>query len=210
LSISEDRLIIPHQVHGVEIRQITTNFFDLSLFEQVEYLEGIDALMTDVKGVCVGVSTADCIPIIIYDPEHSAVCVVHAGWRGTVKRIARHAVMAMISTFHSKPAMMKALIGPGISFDAFEVGNEVYEEFCNASFPMDQISQKRPAMNGEGGDKWHIDLWTCNKIQLHAMGILPANIQISGICTWLHHEQFFSARRLGIKSGRILTAAILH
>ena len=78
LAIQPDRLLMPHQVHGVEVRRITQDVLNLSVSERQAVLEGVDALMTDVKEVCIGVSTADCIPLIIYDPEHTAASVIHA------------------------------------------------------------------------------------------------------------------------------------
>lgn len=201
LGIIPSRLIMPHQVHGTSITQIGKTFFLLSEEVRKTALDGVDALMTNLPGVCIGVSTADCIPIIIYDSEHHAACAVHAGWRGTVKRITRKAVLAMVMAYHSRPEAMKAVIGPGISLKNFEVGDEVYEEFQQEAFPMEQISRKE--------EKWHIDLWEANRLQLHAAGILAENIQLAGICTYDHHEDYFSARRLGIASGRILSGILL-
>ena len=210
LAIQPDRLLMPHQVHGVEVRRVTQDFFDLSASEQQEVLEGVDALMTDIKEVCIGVSTADCIPLIIYDPEHSAASVIHAGWRGTVSRIVRHTVQAMVETYGSDVSRLKAVIGPGISLQSFEVGDEVYTQFAEAAFPMESISSIMPAMNGGTQEKWHIDLWACNRLQLIEAGLSSEQIQVAGICTYEHYEDYFSARRLGINSGRILTAVVIH
>lgn len=210
LGVTDDRIVMPHQVHGVQIRKITLGFLYASADEQTARLEGVDALMTNVHGVCIGVSTADCIPIIIYDPQHEAVCAVHAGWRGTVQRIAREATLAMITEYGSNPSQLQVVIGPGISMEAFEVGDEVYDTFVAANFPMEAISRRMPAMDGTPVEKWHIDLWACNRLQLQAVGVLPEHIHVSGICTWQQSDDYFSARRLGIQSGRILTAAILH
>ncbi len=87
LGISDDRLVMPHQVHLTEVAIIDEAFLKLTADEQQQRLEGVDALMTDVSRLCIGVSTADCIPVLLYDPEHQAVCAIHAGWRGTVQRI---------------------------------------------------------------------------------------------------------------------------
>lgn len=210
LGITDDHLLMPHQVHGVQIRQITKEFLATSTAEQMAALEGVDAVMTDVHDVCIGVSTADCIPIIIYDSVHQAVCTVHAGWRGTVQRIAREALLSMIAAYGSRPSQLQAIIGPGISLEAFEVGDEVYDAFVAADFPMEHISRRMSAMDGSPIEKWHIDLWACNRLQLQAVGVLPEHIHVSGFCTWHQYNDYFSARRLGIHSGRILTGAILH
>ncbi len=210
LCISESGLVMPHQVHGTEILNVDEDFLALEQSERKEKLENVDALMTNVKSICIGVSTADCIPIIIYDSEHEAACVVHAGWRGTVQRIVRKAVLAMISVYGSDPGQMEAVIGPGISLESFEVGDEVYRQFSEASFPMQYISRKMPAMHGGPNEKWHIDLWECNRLQLQSLGLMPSRIHVVGICTYQCYDDFFSARRLGVASGRILTGIVLH
>ena len=216
LGISQDRLIMPHQVHGTSVTQIGRTFFMLSKEVRRAALEGVDAVMTNLTDVCIGVSTADCIPIIIYDREHHAACAVHAGWRGTVKRITRKAVLAMVMAYHSQPEHLKAVIGPGISLKNFEVGDEVYDEFQQEAFPMEQIAKRFDALspaNGSSGlreQRWHIDLWEANRLQLHATGIMPENIQLAGICTYDNCDDYFSARRLGTASGRILTGIIIR
>ena len=201
LGVDKANIIMPHQTHGTETRLISRDFLSLGQATQQMILEGVDALMTDVPGVCIGVSTADCIPIIIYDPEHRATAAIHAGWRGTVARIAVKAVTEMRLAYGSRPEALLAVIGPGISLDAFEVGDEVYDEFASAGFDMAAISRREA--------KWHIDLKECNRLQLVSLGIMPRNIQVSGICTYNNYTDYFSARRLGAQSGRIFTGTII-
>ena len=201
LQIDNRHLLMPHQVHLTEIAIIDDDFLCLGDDERQQRLEGIDAIMTDRAGVCIGVSTADCIPVLLYDGARHAVCAIHAGWRGTVSRIVEKAVQAMGQSYGSKPCDLQAQIGPGISLDSFEVGDEVYDTFAQAGFDMVAISQKRA--------KWHIDLPACNKLQLMAMGVKPERISVSDICTYKSHDTFFSARRLGINSGRIFTAILM-
>ena len=201
LDITDDRLVMPHQVHRTEIAVIDEAFMQLPAVERQALLEGVDALMTDLLGVCVGVSTADCIPVLLYDADHHACCAVHAGWRGTVERIVEKAVRQMLEVYGTRPASLRAQIGPGISLDSFEVGDEVYEAFSQAGFDMTLISRKY--------QKWHIDLPACNRLQLEASGVSASNITQSSVCTYLQPDTFFSARRLGIHSGRIYTAILL-
>ena len=202
LGITDDHLLMPHQVHLTETAVVDETFLCKTAEERQQALEGVDALMTDRKGVCIGVSTADCIPILLYDPVHHAVCAIHAGWRGTVKRITEQAVKKMTATYGSRPADMIAQIGPGISLDSFEVGDEVYETFQQEGFPMEKISRR--------DEKWHINLPECNRLQLLSTGIPDSQISTSTVCTVKQSDIFFSARRLGINSGRIFTAIILH
>lgn len=191
------RLVIPHQVHDSVVQVI-----DEETLGHQELIEGVDALITRLPGVCIGVSTADCIPIIIYDPINHCAAAVHAGWRGTVKRIAEKTARQMYSFYRSDYGEMQVMIGPGISLKNFEVGQEVYDEFLQADFPMERIAAKYA--------KWHIDLPLCNRLQLEQLGVRPENIRETGICTYDHTDDFFSARRLGIASGRIYTGVILR
>ena len=202
LDIEAPRLVFPRQTHGVEIRRIDDAFFHLPPAERKAYLEGVDALVTDWQGVCIGVSTADCIPVLLYDPVHHAAAAIHAGWRGTVARIVQRTVRCMAETFQTHPADLYAVIGPGISLARFEVGDEVYAQFAEAGFEMDVIARRY--------EKWHIDLPLCNRCQLLDSGVQQSRIHDSGICTYDHVDRFFSARRLGIHSGRILTAIIMR
>ncbi len=202
LHTDTEHIILPHQNHGIESRRIGSEFFPLPGNVRKMILEGVDAVMTDLPSVCVGVSTADCIPVLLYDADHHAVCAVHAGWRGTVARITRKAIVDMTVHFHTDPKTLKAVIGPGISLDSFEVGQEVYDQFAEAAFDMDTIAKFYR--------KWHIDLPLCNKQMLQEAGVKEANIHMTGICTMKRQEDFFSARALGTDSGRIYTGIMLN
>lgn len=202
LGITTDRLVYPHQVHGTVVKAIGPEWFSWSPNERKEYLEGVDAVMTDLTEVCIGVSTADCIPVLLYDAQHHACCAIHAGWRGTVARIVEEAVRAMVSVYQSEPQCLRAVVGPGISLKNFEVGDEVYHAFDEAGFDMTRIAVRHA--------KWHIDLWEANRLMLLEMGVPAKQIQVAGVCTYDQAIDFFSARRLGIASGRILTAIMLH
>ena len=193
LGIDCNRLVMPHQVHDCVVRRIDG--------PQQGGIEGVDAVMTDVPQLCIGVSTADCIPVLLYDSTHRAVSAVHAGWRGTVLRIVQKAVEAMHDAYGTVPAELLAVIGPGISLDSFEVGDEVYEQFHAAGFDMQPISRHDA--------KWHIDLPMCNRLQLMEAGIPANHIQMTNICTYQQYERYFSARRLGIQSGRIYTGILI-
>ena len=201
LGIRDDHLIMPHQVHEARVVKIDEALLALYATERQDALEGYDALMTDLKGVCIGVSTADCIPILLYDREKHAVCAIHAGWRGTVARIAEKAITEMRSAYGTQPQQLIAQIGPGIHLDSFEVGDEVYDAFAREGFDMSAISLKK--------EKWHIDLPECNRQQLLASGLDPQHIKLSPVCTFQQSANYFSARRLSINSGRIFTGIMM-
>lgn len=207
LHLDSSRLVIPHQTHHDKVYKIDEAFLMQENQTQQEHLEGIDAVMTDVPEVCVCVSTADCIPLLLYDEDNQAVAAVHAGWRGTVQKIVVNAVSAMNKAYGTDACRLKAVIGPGISLESFEVGDEVYESFNSAHFPLERIADRYPAVGG--GEKWHIDLWEANRWLMQECGVKPENISLAGICTYQHNDRFFSARRAGINSGRILNGIML-
>lgn len=209
LGIAADRLVMPHQVHGVECRDIDDAFMNLDEAERKARLEGVDALVTRLHGVCIGVSTADCIPLLLYDPVTKTAAAVHAGWRGTQKRIVSHVLDFMSENHGTRPRNVRAVIGPGIGMDSFEVGQEVYDAFAAASFPMDTIARRYKDSQRDDMTKWHIDLWEANRLQLLKQGVAEENIQVAGICTFLNTSLFFSARKLGVDSGRVLTAILI-
>lgn len=198
-------LIIPYQTHGTEILSINEIYLSAPSDERHQMLQGIDALITDHPGICLCVSTADCIPVLLYDRIHHVAGVIHAGWRGTAGHIVLRTLMQMHTLYDTKPEDLVAAIGPGISSEAFEVGKEVFNAFMESDYPMHDIASCDSIKN-----KYHIDLPRANAIELQNFGLHESQIQMCGICTYTHPEEFFSARRLGIQSGRILTGIMLN
>ncbi|MCD8305795.1 MAG: peptidoglycan editing factor PgeF [Prevotella sp.] len=183
IGIAEERIIAPHQVHSDSIFRVTPDLFSLPEDERRARLEGVDAVFTTMRGVCVGVSTADCVPVLLADEETGIAAAVHAGWRGTVKRI----VQKTIAAAKVQAATMRAVIGPAISCERFEVGDEVYEAFRNEGFDMAKIALRK--------EKWHIDLQECNRRQLLELGVREENIFVEKLCTYDNADLLFSARR---------------
>ena len=104
LGISADHIVMPHQIHGTECLQIDETWLAYTAAQRCQKAEGYDAVMTRLRGVCIGVSTADCIPLLLYDAEHDAIAAAHAGWRGTVKRIAEHTIRRMQQAYGTQPS----------------------------------------------------------------------------------------------------------
>ena len=179
-----------HQVHQSRVAVVTRQ--DTPRDE----LEGIDALVTRTEGCCIGVRTADCVPVLLYDPVARVVAAVHSGWRGTVQRISLEAVGVMCQ-LGAHACDVEAVIGPSISRQSFQVGEEVADAFARAAFPMDQIlSDDGPRGDGMRGGL-HIDLWEACRLTLLQAGLLPQHIHVSGLCTYLNSDRFYSARREG-------------
>ena len=138
------RVVQAHQVHGDRVAVVT------SAGTTREELEGYDALVTDVPGVAIGARTADCIPVLMYDPVRRVVAAVHSGWKGTVLKIAAKTLAVMASKYGTRTADILAVIGPGIGPESFQVGPEVAEAFLGAGFPETWYpSKKHSADNSE-------------------------------------------------------------
>lgn len=189
-----------HQVHGCRVAVVDRPGLTR------EELEGFDAFVTGLPGVAIGVRTADCVPVLLYDSRRRVVAAVHAGWKGTVLHVTRKAVNAMSDHFQCCPGDLQALIGPGIGPDSFQVGEEVAEHFKNAGFPMERIWSFRGPGDGtpmSGGH--HVDLFEANRFLLEEAGIPPSGIRLAGIDTYTD-TSFFSARREGVHCGRNINA----
>lgn len=204
LHVSSGNLLFPYQTHGDSVCVIDKEFMSQDHDKQLHLLNGVDALITNEVGVCIGVGTADCVPILIFDPKNKVLAAIHAGWRGTVSKLAPKVIKIMKSRFNSEPSDLIVGIAPSISAEYFEVGDEVVEEFVHAGFLIDDIGYYNFDTS-----KFHIDLWCANELLLSQSGVRFSNIEIAGLCTYYNQDQFFSARRQGIKSGRLMTGGVL-
>lgn len=185
--------VIPRQTHSTSIRII--NEFPV----EQSAIDGVDGLVTRLKGVAIGVSTADCAPVIMVDSYAGIIGAVHAGWRGAVNGIVANGVSAMLS-LGARAERIKVYFGPAICVDCFEVGEEVAD--C---FPAECVRRfsncSRP----------HVDLpaFVCH--ELLRCGLLQDNIKEfdRNLCTRCRPDRYFSARYSGVNSGRNFTFAVL-
>jgi len=179
-----------------------------------------DASATNRPGLLLAVQTADCVPIIVVDPKKRAVAAIHAGWKGTLARITEKAVGRMRLEFGSKPADLLAALGPSIGPCCYEVGAEFVTKFA-AQFadaaeyfdeprtgeepnPLQWLNMMPPGHQPPPGNV-HLDLPRANRAQLVSAGLRPQNIFASGLCTACHTNFFFSHRREGARSGRLMS-----
>lgn len=185
-----------HQVHGCRVAVIDRP--DTTRAD----LEGYDAFVTALSGVAIGVRTADCVPVLLYDPVKRVVAAVHAGWKGTVLHISQVAIDCMGQRFGCVASDLRAAIGPAIGFDSFQVGEEVVAKFEAAGFPMDLTASFRGCGNStpmSGG--WHINLFEANRWLLMEAGLQKQNILAEDIDTYTD-PAWYSARREGPACGR--------
>lgn len=198
LQIPYTQLILPKQTHSRNVKIIKEDFEFLTKDERQVFLRETDALITDVKGIAIAVKTADCVPILLFDHKKKIIATIHAGWRGTLSEITLITVKKMILEFGSSANDIFAGIGPSISPDVYEVGKEVWELFD----PLYHTDAKDHT-------KRFLNLWKANYLQLTGSGVPAENIETAGLCTWSNPSLFYSARRDGIKTGRMATGIML-
>lgn len=200
INIDQCQLIFPNQTHSATVKIIRAELLKADEQEKKGVLMETDAVITNIPGACLGIKTADCVPVLLFDSKNKVIAAVHAGWLGTLKGILLKAVQSMISGFNSDPKGIFAAIGPSISPDIYEVGEEVWSRFDKKYLLPDFNSPD---------NKCFLDLWKANQDQLTQSGIPDEQIEIAGLCTYSNPELFFSARRDGPKTGRMATNIML-
>ncbi len=153
-----------------------------------------DAVITDRKGILIGVQTADCAPVLLYDIKRRIAGAVHAGWRGTAAGILRNTIQAMTDRFYSSPADILIAIGTGIRWCCYNVGYEVIEAVSRATGEGEYFIKR--------GEKYCLDLPTANKYQALSSGVPADNIWMSGECTSCLPEKYYSYRHAKGATGR--------
>ena len=199
IGASGTRLAMSNQVHGAVVRTVTTADLHDDPYGKVGY--EADGLMTDLPGVVLRVSSADCIPILFYDPVRRCVAAVHAGWRGTAAGIATAAVDRMKNVYGSRPEDILAAIGPGIGPDCFETHEDVPNAMTSA-LGTGVLHHIRIKENG----KFAVDLKAINAMRLENAGLDPDHIAISSLCTACNPDKFWSHRKLGTNRGSMAAA----
>lgn len=179
---------------GINIQEVNfqkqVHSTDLIKIESPGFAGDCDATFTDKPGVFLTVSVADCLPVFIYDPVKKNVAGIHAGWRGTADGITLKTIEKIKNDLNSNPEDMIVFVGPCISQDKFEVGEEVGELYNeDVKFFRD--------------GKYFIDIRSENVKQLLKAGVVEANIEHSSLCTFSERELLHSYRRDGKNSGRM-------
>ena len=185
------------QVHGTDVRVVQTEAEAQPTPGVLGETQYCDVLVSDVRRVLLAVKTADCVPILIGDPNSGAFAAVHAGWRGTVASAVLRAIEQMQERFSAKVENLRAAIGPAANVCCYEVGPEVIREF-NDRIPASQ-HLLAPTRDGHA----RIDLQTANREQLISAGVAPERIHVAPFCTMERTDLFFSYRREKTVRGRV-------
>jgi len=219
IGAADARLIALRQFHSDTIQVVDAT--------PAQPLSG-DALITATPGLLIAVQTADCVPILLADTRNRIVAVIHAGWRGTLKRIAEKVVGRMRMIFGTEPANILAALGPGIGQCCFEVGPDVVKEYASQftparewfEGPFDQLTSgedpnplpwlnMRPPGHQPPEPRAYLDLHAANRFILESAGVPARNITAIDLCTASRTDLLFSYRREK-PTGRLMAAIAIR
>jgi polyphenol oxidase len=191
--VPAERVVRVAQVHGG----------DALVLRRGDRLSGdlppADIIVSDAPGTALVVCVADCVPLLLADPDTGAVAAAHAGWRGTAAGVAGLAVRVLQQEFGADPGRLMAAVGPSIGGCCYEVGAEVRDAFATAGHPVAEWF-------APSGDRFRLDLWRATRDQLESAGVPPAQTRVAGLCTATHRDRFFSYRAEGPGTGRLAAA----
>ena len=189
-------LVCARQVHGDAVVSINDTDKGRGACSAETAFADTDALITATAGVPLAVFTADCLPILLYDPQLSCVAAVHAGWRGTKNRIVEKTILRLRQEYRSDAKDIRAFLGPCIRSCCYEVGAEFKTFFPDAVRVRD--------------GKVYFDLAEANCVQLRQAGVLAGHISDEGMCTSCQADDFFSFRREGAGTGRMMSVIMVR
>ena len=188
---------VARQIHSGTVAIVTEQMRGCGAADLNTAVEATDAMVTAVPRLCLTVLSADCVPVLLFDPQTRVVGAVHAGWRGSVKLAARNTVEILKQKFNCDPADLLVGIGPSIGPCHYEIGPDVISQVKDTFGGTDgYISHE--SSNGKG----YFNLWEANKRQIMEAGIPLQNIEVARICTYCDAHLFFSARHQKGRTGR--------
>lgn len=199
IGIDPERIVRTGQVHENSVFVVKPEHAGMGRRRNTPTPAQADAMITKAVNVPLMTLAADCLPLLMYDPEQRAVAAVHAGWRSTVLDIAGETVKAMQREFGTDPADIVAYLGPAIGVCCNEVGPEVtaaWRKIASSFGPLTELAVTRPIA------KEHFDVPRANAMLLQRAGVQPSNIEMCDICTKCNLDDWFSHRGQGASTGR--------
>ena len=194
-----DSVVHAHLVHNADVARVTQA-------NNGSWLSRVDGIITNEPGCALTMNYADCTPIFLYDPEHHAIGLGHAGWQGAIKDLPGAMVRAMQSEFGSDPAALQAGIAPCIGPCCYEIDEPVISAVKNAFADWESLLIKQGS-SSTANHRPHLDLPEANRRNLQRAGVV--DIELSGLCTACRTDLFFSHRAEAGKTGRFGTIFIL-
>ncbi len=200
---SKDMFVTVNQVHGDDIYIIDKPVERVADIVRMAAQKQGDAIITNQRHIGIGVVTADCVPVLIYDPMQSVIAAVHAGWKGTVKGILSKVICQMAYKFRCHVEDIIVGMGPAIGACCYAVGEIVTEPLRSTNPEWDRY------LKPDGNGKAKLDLAALNIRQIEDAGVLTRNIFNMGLCTFCNKELFFSYRRDGGGAGRMVSGIMM-
>ena len=198
LGVRCEDMVLSQQTHTTNIRIVTDEDRGKGITRERDYTD-IDGLITNVPGICLVTTYADCVPLYFLDPVKKVIALSHSGWRGTVGKIGKKTVELMHDNFGSDPADILAAVGPSVCQDCYEVSADVIDRFKEVfdRSVWDELFYGKP------DGKYQLDLWKANeKIFLEA-GIRKEHIAVTNVCTHCNSGLLYSHRAMGDKRGNL-------
>ena len=198
IGVQVEDMVMSKQTHTTNVRVVTEEDRGKGIVRDRDYTD-IDGLITNVRGICLVTSYADCVPLYFVDPVRKAIGLSHSGWRGTVGKIGKKTVELMTESFGSDPADILACVGPSICSDCYEVSQDVIDKVKEV---FDEALWES-LFYEKGNGKYQLDLWKTNEEVFQEAGILPEHIAVTNVCTRCNSRILYSHRVQGNKRGNL-------
>ena len=198
MGVAAEDMVLSKQTHTTNVRVVTEADKGKGVMRDRDYTD-VDGMITNVPGICLVTSYADCVPLYFVDPVKKAIGLSHSGWRGTVGKIGKNTVQLMQENFGSKPEDLLAAVGPSVCMDCYEVSEDVIEQFkedFEKKYWEDLFYKKE---NG----KYQLNLWKANELIFLESGILPEHMAITNVCTHCNSKILYSHRTMGNNRGNL-------
>ena len=198
IGVQVEDMVMSKQTHTTNVRVVTEEDRGKGIVRDRDYTD-VDGLITNVGGICLVTSYADCVPLYFVDPVRKAIGLSHSGWRGTVGKIGKKTVELMTESFGSDPADILACVGPSICSDCYEVSQDVIDKVKEV---FDEALWES-LFYEKGNGKYQLDLWKTNEEVFQEAGILPEHIAVTNVCTRCNSRILYSHRVQGDKRGNL-------
>ncbi|GAB6158911.1 peptidoglycan editing factor PgeF [Desulfotomaculum varum] len=203
IGINPLHLVAAEQVHGNRVEVVDLKHRGRGALDYATAIPAADALITNIAGLPLASFYADCVPILLYDPVRTCIGLAHAGWRGTVQRIAAATVAKMTAVYGCRPSNMLAAIGPSIGPCCYQVDLPVQQALAK------EFSYWPELIKPLGPHHWLLDLWETNRRVLLDAGVPAEHITVAGLCTACRTDWFFSYRKEQGKTGRMASLIMI-
>ena len=198
MGVAVEDMVLSKQTHTTNVRVVTKEDKGKGVMRERNYTD-VDGMITNVPGICLVTSYADCVPLYFVDPVKKAIGLSHSGWRGTVGKIGKNTVQLMQENFGSKPEDLLAAVGPSVCMDCYEVSEDVIEQFKEA---FEKKNWEDLFYKKENG-KYQLNLWKANELIFLESGILPEHMAITNVCTHCNSKILYSHRTMGNNRGNL-------